>query len=57
MTISCFIRYPIDPFQRGAFKVCAEPWGRVIPLILYEQRMFVEGINGPSNQPAGPVAS
>ena len=31
MRITCFIRYQIDPFQRGAFKTYAEHWGRIIP--------------------------
>ena len=31
MTITCFIRYEIDPFQREAFKTYAENWGRIIP--------------------------
>ena len=31
MTISCVIRYQIDPFQRDAFKTYAENWGRIIP--------------------------
>jgi len=31
MTITCFIRYQIDPFQREAFKVYAQNWGRIIP--------------------------
>ena len=31
MTITCFIRYEIDPFQRDAFKTYAENWGRIIP--------------------------
>jgi hypothetical protein len=31
MTIACFIRYQIDPFQRDAFKAYAEAWGRIIP--------------------------
>jgi len=31
MTITCFIRYQIDPFQRDAFKRYAEHWGRIIP--------------------------
>ena len=31
MTITCFIRYKIDPFQRDAFKRYAENWGRIIP--------------------------
>jgi hypothetical protein len=31
MTIACFIRYKIDPFQRAAFKTYAENWGRIIP--------------------------
>jgi hypothetical protein len=31
MTITCFIRYQIDPFQRDAFKLYAERWGRIIP--------------------------
>lgn len=31
MTITCFIRYQIDPFQRDAFKRYAEAWGCIIP--------------------------
>ncbi|WP_373388874.1 NIPSNAP family protein [Pseudomonas alcaligenes] len=31
MTITCFIRYQIDPFQREAFREYAENWGRIIP--------------------------
>jgi len=31
MTVTCFIRYQIDPFQRDAFKQYAENWGRIIP--------------------------
>jgi hypothetical protein len=31
MTITCIIRYQIDPFQRDAFKTYAENWGRIIP--------------------------
>ena len=31
MTITCFIRYQIDPFQRDAFRQYAESWGRIIP--------------------------
>ena len=29
--ICCFIRYQIDPFQRDAFKLYGERWGRIIP--------------------------
>ena len=31
MTLTCFIRYQIDPYQRDAFKAYAEQWGRIIP--------------------------
>jgi hypothetical protein len=31
MTITCFIRYQIDPFQKDEFKKYAENWGRIIP--------------------------
>ena len=31
MTITCFIRYQIDPFQRDEFAKYAENWGRIIP--------------------------
>ena len=31
MSIVCFIRYDIDPFQRAEFKTYAENWGRIIP--------------------------
>lgn len=31
MTITCIIRYQIDPFQRDAFLRYAENWGTIIP--------------------------
>jgi hypothetical protein len=31
MTITCFIRYEIDPFQRDGFQEYAANWGRIIP--------------------------
>ena len=31
MTITCVIRYEIDPFQRETFRRYAENWGRIIP--------------------------
>lgn len=31
MTIACFIRYQIDPFQKDEFRKYAENWGRIIP--------------------------
>jgi hypothetical protein len=31
MTVTCFIRYEIDPFQRDAFAEYAAAWGRIIP--------------------------
>ena len=31
MTLTCVIRYEIDPFQRDGFKKYAENWGRIIP--------------------------
>jgi hypothetical protein len=31
MTLTCFIRYQIDPFQRAAFAGYAATWGRIIP--------------------------
>jgi hypothetical protein len=31
MTLTCFIRYEIDPFQLAHFKTYAENWGRIIP--------------------------
>ena len=31
MTLTCFIRYQIDPAQRDAFRQYAERWGRIIP--------------------------
>ena len=30
-TITCFIRYEIDPFQRKAFREYAQNWLRIIP--------------------------
>lgn len=30
-SITCFIRYRIDAFQRDAFRLYAENWGRIIP--------------------------
>lgn len=31
MTITCFIRDEIDPFQRDAFEANTTAWGRIIP--------------------------
>ncbi len=31
MTLTVFIRYQIDPFQKDAFQTYAENWGRIIP--------------------------
>jgi len=31
MSITCFIRYQIDPFQRDAFAKYADGWSKVIP--------------------------
>jgi hypothetical protein len=31
MTLTCFIRYEIDPFQLDAFKEYAQNWGHIIP--------------------------
>lgn len=31
MTLTCFIRCQIDPFQRDAFERYAQTWARVIP--------------------------
>ena len=31
MTLTCFIRYEIDPFQREAFRAYAQAWLRIIP--------------------------
>lgn len=31
MTITCFIRYELDPFQIDAFRTYAENWGHIIP--------------------------
>jgi hypothetical protein len=31
MSITCFIRYQIDPYQRDEFRKYAENWGRIIP--------------------------
>ena len=31
MTITCCIRYTLDPFQRDAFEEYAKRWGSIIP--------------------------
>jgi hypothetical protein len=31
MTITCFIRYEIDPFQLHRFRTYAEQWARITP--------------------------
>ena len=31
MTVTCFIRYQIDPFQRDEFKRYASNWAQIIP--------------------------
>ena len=30
MTITCFIRYEIDPFQKDQFKAYVDNWARII---------------------------
>jgi hypothetical protein len=34
MTITCFIRYEIDPFKKDQFTAYAENWVRIIPRLL-----------------------
>ena len=31
MTVACFIRYELDPFQTDAFQTYAERWADIIP--------------------------
>jgi hypothetical protein len=31
MSVTVFIRYEIDPFQKEAFRTYCENWGRIIP--------------------------
>jgi len=31
MTLACFIRYQLDPFQRDAFRAYADAWSTIIP--------------------------
>jgi hypothetical protein len=31
MTLTCFIRYEIDPFKRDQFREYCTQWGRIIP--------------------------
>lgn len=31
MTVTVFIRYTLDPFQRDAFEAYAKRWGEIIP--------------------------
>jgi hypothetical protein len=31
MTITCFIRYELDPFKKDLFKQYADRWARIIP--------------------------
>jgi len=31
MSLTCFIRYELDPFQLDAFREYAQTWGRIIP--------------------------
>ena len=37
MTITCFIRYEIDPFGKAAFEQYAKAWGQAIPRCGAEQ--------------------
>jgi len=32
MTVTCIIRYQIDPFQRDAFAEYARNWAQIIPI-------------------------
>jgi len=47
MTITCFTRYEIDPFQRENFKMA-----QTKRLILREERNFVEVVDGTFGVPA-----
>ena len=31
LSVTCFIRYQLDPFQLDVFRAYAEKWGRIIP--------------------------
>jgi hypothetical protein len=31
MSITCCLRYVLDPFQREAFETCARRWATIIP--------------------------
>ena len=33
MTMTCFIRYEIDPFTKDPFTAYAENWARIIPAL------------------------
>ena len=61
MTVTVFIRYQIDPFQREAFRAYAQAWLHIIPrcggdllgcylpsehFILREERTFLENVEG-----------
>lgn len=49
ITITCFIRYELDPFQIDAFRAYAERWGRIIPR---EERTFTRVVDGTFERPA-----
>ena len=52
MTITCFIRYELDPFQIDAFRAYAVNWGRIIPRCGGHLRGYVLPF-GRSNNEAG----
>ena len=54
MTITCFIRYRIDPFQREQFRQYAENWGRIIPRCGGEpDRLFSPATKAPTTRRGG----
>jgi hypothetical protein len=56
MSITVFIRYEIDPFQREAFKAYAQEWLRIIPRCGGELRGYFLPHEGTNNIAWGLIA-
>ena len=56
MTITCFIRYEIDTFQRNQFAAYANNWARIIPRLGGHLLGYFAPHEGSNYEAWGPIA-
>ena len=57
MTITCFIRYEIDPFGKAAFEEYARNWGQAIPRCGADLIGYLRRMRARRRQPTPPTTS